>query len=121
MAARVTAADVQAVMPMLDDEVVLYPFIQTASTLVDAVLLSSGLGTSELFEIERWLSAHFAALASPAHTEVGSGVYRVKLETPVVDKGLQGTRYGQVAVSLDRTGALARVQSGGQPSSFEML
>jgi hypothetical protein len=120
MAARVTPGDVRAIIT-LDDSVVLYPFIQAAATLVDATLSTSGLATAVLFEIERWLAAHFAALSSPGYTEVGSGVYRIKLETPKLGDGLKGTRYGQVALSMDTSGFLARSTQGVTPTTFDAL
>lgn len=120
MAARVTPEDVAVILD-LEADVFLYPFIQTATALVTGWLATSDLSATELFEIERWVSAHLVALRHPSHTQVGSGVYTVKLETPKVEMGLAGTRYGQVAMTLDRTGTLARAGRGIVSTVFEAL
>ena len=120
MAQRVSDGDVRAII-QVDDTVEMYPFIQSASTLVDTQLASSGLTGVELFEVERWLSAHFVAMVHPPATEVGTGVYRVKLESGSTGQGLRSTRYGQLALALDRTGTLARVAQGAMPARFEVL
>ena len=120
MPRRVNTWDVRAIIAV-DDDVACEPFILTATTTIDALLLASGLSDTELFEIERYLAAHFVAQRYPAATEVGTGPYRVKLESGGTGEGYRSTRYGQTALALDRTGTLARNAQGARPMSFDVL
>lgn len=83
-------------------------FISTAHTLICELLDGYGVSTSLLTEIEKYLAAHFATLSYNTVQREGLGPlsrsYAVKL-----DKGLDYTRYGQQAVSLDPTGVLKNV------------
>lgn len=117
MAIRTTADLVKAVLlrdydsrnnPGLD------VFILTASVLVDDLVTDdeNGLVTDTRAElIERWLAAHYykqsdQALASKS-TDGSGGSYQGQ-----TGKGLEGTKYGQTAISIDPTGYLAAIVSG---------
>lgn len=92
--------------------------IGVAGTLVDAELGSSGLGTSQLTEIEKYLAAHFAAMADlpPGVTE-----QTVDGDEEVFTKaeGLRATHFGQTAITLDSTGILSK--SGAPPVSLMVM
>jgi hypothetical protein len=108
--ARVTAEEVkQVVRTDIIDDTVLTNMIDTANLLVDEELVGEAdHSDARLKKIELYLSAHYVAL-----TEEGGGVTRSKLGDAdesyanVYDAGLQSTRFGQNAASLDTSGILA--------------
>lgn len=109
--ARVTDADVQAIMEDYPDA--LAPFIAVATLLVDEELEPLGvLSDSRLIEIERWLAAHFAATMTPLTTQAGAGSVSMALQRSSPGKGLQATQYGQQAIALDSTGRLKALSDG---------
>lgn len=103
MAARTNEKKVKELIPDTD-LVSLTPFIIAASLMVTKVAaLNSNLTTEELAESERWLSAHFAAVADPSlavlsDTFEGS---RSVFSRGVKDgKGIMSTQFGQMANTL---------------------
>jgi len=114
--ARVDEDDVRAIIELESDQD-LDPFIGLAHTLVERVCVSSILDEPLKKEIERWLSAHFAAVADPrAMIEKADEVsvhYQTKLEV-----GLRVTHWGQQAIALDISGALAAL---GEPRKVGSL
>lgn len=94
---------------MSDDEA--ESFINTAHILLCSVLDGYGLPSLLLIEIEKYLAGHFGTLAFPSiHREGLAG-----LSSSIVAKvglGLQNTRYGQSAISLDPTGKLKEISDG---------
>lgn len=112
MAARVTDEEVQAIMDDYPDD--LTPFIELATLLVDEELASTDLSTDRLKQIEKWLSAHFAATKTPLTTQESVKI-SVAYQRSSPGKGLYATQYGQQAVVLDTTGTLKRIAEGGAP------
>ncbi len=122
--ARALLSDVRAILTddieLTDNE--LNVFLTTATTLVDAELVGSGLPDALLKEIEKYLAAHFASLkgiragvsnqrvddASETYTVAGANI-----------RSLQGTHFGQAAIALDTSGRLA--QLGRTQASFMVL
>ena len=110
--ARTTELAVQKILlDHYDGKSDLDPFIATASALVDYAVGkdTAGLLSSTLRElIERYLAAHFYALADQIKQEEHRGktgaVYQG--QTGV---GLKGTQYGQAALDLDVSGILATI------------
>jgi len=94
---------------MSDDEAV--SFINTAHVLLVTILDGYSLPNLILIEIEKYLAAHYATLAYPS-------IHRDRLSvmsSTIVAKiglGLQNTRYGQAAISLDPTGRLQEISDG---------
>lgn len=88
------------------DSIDLEPFIETANSVVTAICTSTSLTAAQLELIERWLAAHFYAIRDPRRSmERAADVaqsFRFK-----VDLGLKQTTYGQQAMILDTSGALA--------------
>lgn len=111
MVNRVTTPEVKEIITT--DKVDIDPFIIAANSLVTEVLGSSGLGTTRLKEIERWLSAHFITHAgsdtSPGQVvEKSIGETRERYSEGQASFGeLDSTRYGKMAILLDTTGKLA--------------
>lgn len=114
MALRTNSAAVQLILGKhYDPDVALTAFMETANLEVNW-LHSQDLGglleDPRLEMIERWLSAHFYAhadqLMKQEQTAGASGTYQGN-----TGMGFLSTQYGQSAVNLDLTGALARKNS----------
>jgi hypothetical protein len=106
---RVTDKEVREI---LDTDITnLAPFIRVASNLVERHLLTAGLTAAELKEIERWLAAHFTCAMDPraARETVGDTSVTYEGQTAM---GLDATRYGQMAKTLDPSGVLATLGKG---------
>lgn len=116
--ARVTIGEVKAVIQT--DRSNLDPFINSASRLVDDELVGHGMSDDVLKDIELWLSAHFIASVDGVKSQESIGDASVSLDRgQPVDGPIGGTPYGRTALSLDRTGRLAR--SGGRGVVVEAL
>ena len=117
--ARITAAEVKAIIDTTLTEDQIAPFITAANlTVTDILGGSTVLSANQLKEIERWLSAHFVAIRDPRisreRTEEAEATYHGKS-----DMGLDHTPYGQQAKMLDTTGALTNL--GKRKASMETL
>ncbi len=102
---RVTSSEVKGLITTRFD---VDPFIATATLLVDESLVGQGLSDVRLKTIELWLSAHFVAVAEERGALTGSekGESSETYEI-IVGTGLNMTRFGQQAISLDTSGVLA--------------
>ena len=102
---RVTDEDVRAIIELEDDQV-LTPFMTIAHELVEAVCTATILTDTLKKEIERWLSAHFAAVADPRSMIENAGKVSIHYQTKL-GYDLRVTHWGQQAIALDISGALA--------------
>jgi len=108
---RVTTEEVKVLLPVPSSVTDLSAFISLAHELVEKVIVTpypDAHTEAWLTEIEKWLSAHFAAIrytrtSSESIGEV-SEAYQYK-----VDLDLRCTMYGQQAILLDTTGTLSRL------------
>lgn len=111
---RVSGSDVKEI---LDTELTaseLTPFIETAHLLINKTVteasdaLGVDVGSELLTRIELWLSAHFASIRDKRVTveKVGPAEFRYEGQSGT---RLDGTRYGQQAISIDPTGALSQM------------
>ncbi len=105
MGFRVTEDDVQKILGS-ESGVDLQLFIDVASRWVDDVLSGSSLTADRLGDIELYLAAHLGAL-----TEEGGGVTlqrtgQSSVQYAQLGEGLESTRFGRVALTLDKTGKL---------------
>ena len=106
MAARVTQAEVEAIILDIDPQLTdLTSFITTANVLVTAVCTDDVLTTDLLKQIELYLAAHFTCITDPMVAKDLAGEPETK-----IDLNLHLTRYGQMAVVLDISGALAALE-----------
>ena len=108
---RTTADAVSRIRTVEDDgdvDIILEPFIEAANSLVTEMCTRGSLSDERLELIERWLSAHFYTLQSDARLTLSETVGPVT-ETffGKVGFNLNLTPYGQQAMLLDTTGALA--------------
>ena len=118
--ARVTDAEVKAI---IDTSRSVDPFIATATLLVNEELAASTTLSSErLQQIELYLAAHFTAITEErgalTSSEKGDASEEYGVE---VGSGLNSTRYGQQAISLDTSGRLAAIASSGNKARFTLV
>lgn len=109
--ARITPIEVREVINTPPAATDLDPFIDLAHRLVNAQLLAHGIDEAILTDIERYLAAHFVAITYPPMVERSLPDARQTLEVPRGGRYLSGTRYGQMAILLDPTGTLARLEA----------
>lgn len=80
-------------------------FIESAHVLLCSVLDGYGVPTSLMTQIEKYLAAHYAAIAYPVTQREGLGPLSRSYATKI-DLHLNNTKYGQQAIALDPTGIL---------------
>ena len=117
MPIRVSAAEVRQVVDLSVKRVsdpTLTEHIGIASRLVDDLLSTKGLSGSRLADIERYLSAHFAALfdreVMSAEKKIGEAQTEYYLSN-ASGKYLDLTVWGQMARLLDTSGTIAAISS----------
>lgn len=117
--ARVTSSEVKGLIATKFD---VDPFIATANLLIDEILVGQSMSDERLKTIELWLAAHFVAVAEERGALMGSSkgdseeTYKI-----VVGTGLNMTRFGQQALSLDTTGLLAEKTTTLKPAQFRVV
>ncbi len=127
MAARVTDAEVRAILPGLPAADSVASQIDSANVFVDARLAGKTDTTTDLpvteptlKQVELYLAAHLVAIGRPAlNLASNSGQGSSSSIGGQFGMGLQGTRFGQQAIMLDPTGTLAamvRASSGSSSS-----
>ncbi len=116
---RVTVDEVKGLIKTNFD---VQPFIDTAELIIDEALVGQGLSVVRLKIIELWLSAHFVAVAEErgALTRSKKGQSEEEYEI-VVGTGLNMTRFGQQAMSLDTTGILTESASTLKIAQFRVV
>lgn len=105
MAVRTTESAVQGIIEH-DSGISLAPFIEAASAVVTKHCTDSSFTATELELIERWLAAHFYAVRDPRAVSEKAGSVSETRQSKV-DLGFDVTHYGQMAMRLDWSGALA--------------
>lgn len=111
MAYRVTEDEVRAVIEV-DETIDMYPFIAAANSLTNRVATldtDSILDTATLKEIERYLAAHCYAHRDQQYTSKSTGSASGSFQGQYGMR-LEGTKWGQMALTLDFTGTLASLQ-----------
>lgn len=117
---RVTSAEVFAIVDSTYTEITattdLDPFIGVATVIVDDNLVSAGLSTESLKNVELYLSAHFSVLKyrQPLETKISQSMddFANPLKT-----GFYQTIYGQQAMTMDSSGNLSELSKDNQFSS----
>jgi len=111
MAIRTTDTAVSEIIEV-DSSILLDPFIETASSLVDDVAAHALAPAAARLElIERYLSAHFYTLRDPRAVSEKADVVAQTVQSKV-DLGFNTSHYGQMAMSLDPTGVLKNASKG---------
>ncbi len=105
---RVTDEQVKEIIPSTAD---INIFIDIATNYINDVLVGKGLSDARLADIELYLAAHFVALTEEGGSvilkRVGSTSLQFATPTQGALNNLGLTRFGQTALALDTTGALA--------------
>ena len=118
--ARVDADDVKEIFETDLTDAQVNAFINTAHLLVEEELGNQGLSEGRLTEIEKYLSAHFAALRDQRLESETTGEHSWRAQGKT-DMGLDATIYGQQARILDTSGTLANASIPKQLASIEVL
>lgn len=105
MAYRTTELAVQGIVKT-KSSIDLDPFIETANALVTKHCTDSGFTVADLELIERYLAAHFYCIREPRTTRERANIASRETQSRV-DIGFDVTHYGQMAMRLDWSGALA--------------
>lgn len=100
---RTTAVLVAGIIEV-DASIDLIPFITAANALVTEVCTT--LDETRLELVERWLSAHFYTNRDPRITAERAGPVSANYQSAVA-LNLATSHYGQTAMLLDTSGALA--------------
>ena len=106
--ARVTTEEVKEIIPIPETVEDLTPYITIANSLIEKVIVAQfpdAHTEDHLKEIERWLSAHFAAIRYTRTSSESIGEVKESYQYKV-DLDLRCTMYGQQAIILDTSGAL---------------
>jgi hypothetical protein len=108
---RATEAEVLEIMDTTLTGEQITPFLRSANQLVTSTLVDKGYTDDDLQEIEMWLAAHFATARYPqiAQEKVGDAAVHYEGKSGM---GLESSRYGQTAMSLEYQGTLARLNKG---------
>lgn len=102
---RTTVADIKKIIDTSLDDTTIEAFATTAYNLIEASI--SNTSETMLTEIEKWLAAHLiASTRERVSKEEGAGGAYIKYAGEY-GSDLSSTSYGQTAMVLDTTGALA--------------
>lgn len=116
MAVRTTVEAVGLIIDV-DSGISLTPFIEVANALVTKHCVDGAFTVAELELVERWLAAHFYCVRNPRTTQERAGSVGEGYQSRV-DLGFDVTHYGQMAMRLDWSGALSKLneqaKSGGR-------
>jgi len=110
MANRVNRAEVEEIIEIDPAITSIDAFITAANIIINQECTDPSLGTAQLKEIERWLSAHMVAIrdmrkdTEKADVVMDKNQYKLGLN-------LQVTMYGQQAMMLDTSGALTALSN----------
>ena len=121
---RVTSTEVQEIIDTDLSVTGIDAYISAAEEIVTARLGDSTvLGTTQLKEIERWLTAHLIAMSNKdrgARDVDAEGTLDARITyAGKTGMGLNATRYGQMVLVLDTTGEMA--SSGSKKMFFEAV
>ncbi len=114
MATRTTSADLRKLFPE-DEDAVVDHYIADANMLVTELLASAGFTDGRLEMIERYYAAHLYILGQQEGGifEEKKGESTIKNgSTFTLGQGLRLTRWGQMVLGLDTSGAFAQLEGG---------
>lgn len=105
-----TTSDLVKGICEVDVSIDLTPFITAANALVTEACVPAGYDANRLELIETWLAAHFYSIRDPRTIMEKAGEVFEQYENKVA-LGLNITRYGQQAMLLDTSHALAALSN----------
>jgi hypothetical protein len=105
--ANVTVDEVKNIIDTTLDTADIEAYISTATAVLDNAYTGYTVSTALRKEVERWLTAHLIASTREQQlTEAKAGSASAKFQGKT-GMNLYSTFYGQNAISIDTTGALA--------------
>lgn len=127
MANRVSVAELKDIIDLdttLTDAMITV-FITSANRIINKVITSTSMTETDKKDVEMWLAAHFVAIRDTRSASETAGPVSQSVQYQL-GLGLNVTMYGQQAMLLDSSGALARLnrtsQEGGAiAASLEWL
>lgn len=114
----ITISEVRGIMPnteLIDDQI--KPFLISAERFLDNAIVGHRVSTNLYDELLRWLTAHFITATTDRVTQKEKAGDAEVTYFGEYGMGLESTPYGQMALSLDTSGALANANTG-QNASF---
>ncbi len=104
---RSTVEDVKMIIDTSLEDPVIEAYMTAAYNFMTDVFVGTTLSETILTEIERWLTAHFiASVRERISKEEGAGGAYIRYAGEY-GSNLSGTAYGQTAIMMDTSGALA--------------
>lgn len=118
---RTTAIEVKQIIETDLSEGIVNAFIGDANLFVTNHLSDSELNEATLTSIEKWISAHLIAATRErqAKSEGAGGASITYIGN--FTEGLNGTMYGQQAITLDTSGILLSISLGKKKINMEAL
>lgn len=117
----VTAVELRGIFPTQADDTALATFLQTATVLMGSLAscfaaASPPLTADEIHELTLYFAAHIMVATAPAGSLESFGITSELREVYTGKFGiaLQATRYGQIALLLDRSGCLKALDNQAQ-------
>jgi len=114
--ALITPTDIHNVFDTALSDTILNAMIAGADAMVQngpALSTNPVLTSAELFQVELYIALHFLDLRDPIalQAKIGDAMQRSFPEsiTTAWGQGLRQTVFGQMAISLDRSGSLAKL------------
>lgn len=107
MAVRTTEENVSGIVE-IESGISLTPFIDVANTMVNNTIDTTELDSDTLEKIERYLAAWLYCIRDRRRTQEKVDVLTQNFQH-AEDLGLNCNEYGQTAMMLDTTGALAQL------------
>lgn len=109
MALRASVPEVCAIIETDLTGTAVLPFLKTANALVEEhLILSPAISDELLTQIEMYLAAHFITLWDPRTSKESADGVSFTYEGKT-GEGLDSSRYGQMAKTLDPSGVLATI------------
>lgn len=119
MAARVSNAEVRAILDNVTSSEDLSPFILAANSLIAGVI-GNNYSEDHLTHIEKFLSAHLYSIKNPSIKQEGIGDAQITYQGAIgVAKGLEFTPHGQQVLILDYNGYLR--EAGKRKASLAVI
>ncbi len=120
MANRVSGQEVKDIMDTVLSADDMAEFITVGNLMTTEICGGEGYSDELMKEIERWLSAHFAAIRDPRVMKEKIGDAEATYHGKS-DMGLAHTPYGQQAMQIDFHGKLAAVQAAKGPAEVKAI
>jgi len=117
---RTSEQEVKAIIDTALTKEEVTPFVRAANLYVTNVLSGAGYDADTLKEIECWLAAHFVAIRDPRISQEAIGDVSASYDGKT-GMGLNSTRYGQGAMTLDHLNILKSKENATRSAELKVL